>query len=323
MRVLSAFTAFLASSLVSAKVDLKSNNGLIKLTDSNFDKLTKGNRDHYAVVLLTALNPQFNCAFCKEFDPEFTLLAKSWQQRKISDGPEVYFGHLDFDNGKETFRSLQLVSAPNFWIYPPTVDAEGKPQSGEPIRFDFGNSITADAAAEFVSRSVGHEFKIVRPFDYVKAGKLAGSIASVVFAIVVVYRVAGFILVNKNFWAVLSIAMILIFNGGYMFTQIRNSPYMRGSYIAGGFQDQFGAEVQIVAATCKIEAYSRLCSANVVDAVLAFSVVTLGISVPRISNPTTQTMLIGVWVVIQFFVFSFLLQLFRQKNGGYPFKLLL
>ena len=60
-----------------------------------------------------------------------------------------------------------------------------------------------------------------------------------------------------------------------------------------------------------------------IDAVLAFSVVTLAVSVPRISNGTTQTMMIAVWVGVQLFVFSFLLQLFRQKNGGYPFKLLL
>ena len=247
---LSSVLACLSS--VLATVNLKANNGMIQLDDVKFQKLTRGTREHYSVVLLTALNPQFNCQFCKIFDPEFKLLASSWQKAG-SKKPEVYFGHLDFDRGKDTFKQFQLVSAPNLWIFPPTVDANGTPQEAEPIRFDFGTSVTADAAAEFVSRTVGHEIKLVRPFDYAKAGKTAGSIASVVFSTFIVYKVAGFILVNKYFWAVISIALILVFNGGYMFTQIRNSPYSRGDgYIAGGFQEQFGAEVQIVAATCKL-----------------------------------------------------------------------
>lgn len=58
-----------------------------------------------------------------------------------------------------------------------------------------------------------------------------------------------------------------------------------------------------------------------IDGVLAFSVISLAVSVPRIKNPNTQGMLIAVWMLVQFFVYSFLLALFRQKNGGYPFKL--
>lgn len=60
-----------------------------------------------------------------------------------------------------------------------------------------------------------------------------------------------------------------------------------------------------------------------IDALLAFSVVTLAISVPRIKSPQTQTILIAIWLLVQIFVFSFLMQLFKRKNGGYPFKLLL
>jgi hypothetical protein len=39
---------------------------------------------------------------------------------------------------------------------------------------------------------------------------------------------------------------------GYMFTRIRNTPFIGGdgSWIAGGFQNQYGQEVQIVALVC-------------------------------------------------------------------------
>jgi hypothetical protein len=39
---------------------------------------------------------------------------------------------------------------------------------------------------------------------------------------------------------------------GYMFTRIRNTPFMGGdgSWIAGGFQNQFGQEVQVISVVC-------------------------------------------------------------------------
>lgn len=255
MRFLPAFLAI--CSLVAAttsKPNVKTGgNGLVKLNDASFSELTKTPREFHAVILLTALGTQFNCVFCKEFDPEYTILANSWQKaagRRPT--KSVYFGHLDFENGKETFRSLQLVSAPNLWIFPPTIDENGQTISGEPIRYDFTNSPTADAAAAFISKSIGQDFKVVRPFDYLKFAKFTMSIGSFGIFLFFLYKVAGFIFLSKHFWAVISLLLILVFNGGYMYTQIRGSPYSRGDgYIAGGFQDQYGAETQIVAATCK------------------------------------------------------------------------
>lgn len=238
---------------VAARASLKpNNNGVIRLDDAAFAELTKTPREHYSVVLLTALSPEFNCVFCREFDPEFNVLADSWKRSSARrKGPSVSFGHLDFKNGQDTFRSLQLVSAPNLWVFPPTVDAEGKAVSGEPSRYDFTQSPRAEPAAAFISNVIGTEFSIKRPFDYVKFAKFTMSIVIFGVGMVVVYRIAGAIFLSKHFWTVLSLIAILIFNGGYMFTQIRNSPYSRGDgYIAGGFQDQFGAEVHIVAAVC-------------------------------------------------------------------------
>jgi oligosaccharyltransferase complex subunit gamma len=62
---------------------------------------------------------------------------------------------------------------------------------------------------------------------------------------------------NRNLWAAISLISILLFTSGHMFNQIRKVPYVAGdgkggvTYIAGGFQTQFGLETQIVAAVCK------------------------------------------------------------------------
>lgn len=62
---------------------------------------------------------------------------------------------------------------------------------------------------------------------------------------------------NRNLWAAISLIAVLLFTSGQMFNHIRKVPYVAGdgrggiSYFAGGFQNQFGMESQIVAAICK------------------------------------------------------------------------
>jgi oligosaccharyltransferase complex subunit gamma len=43
----------------------ESNNGLINLNSNSYDRFTEGKRDYGMVVLLTALDSQFNCLPCR------------------------------------------------------------------------------------------------------------------------------------------------------------------------------------------------------------------------------------------------------------------
>lgn len=54
-------------------------------------------------------------------------------------------------------------------------------------------------------------------------------------------------------WAVVTVVMILVMTGGFMFARIRNVPYTgnNGQWVAAGFSHQFGQEVQVVAFICK------------------------------------------------------------------------
>jgi oligosaccharyltransferase complex subunit gamma len=71
------------------------------------------------------------------------------------------------------------------------------------------------------------------------------------------YQYAKPIITNRNIWAGLSIIGVLLFTSGHMFNHIRKVPYVASdgkgglSYFAGGFQNQFGMETQIIAALCK------------------------------------------------------------------------
>ena len=57
------------------------------------------------------------------------------------------------------------------------------------------------------------------------------------------------------------------------------------------------------------------------DGLLSLATINLAIKVPRIVDPNTQKIAIIVWAGILFGTYSFLLSVFRWKNGGYPFFL--
>ena len=65
------------------------------------------------------------------------------------------------------------------------------------------------------------------------------------------------VLTNRNLWAAGSLIGILLFTSGHMFNNIRRVPYIAGdgrggiSYFAGGFQNQYGLETQIIAGICE------------------------------------------------------------------------
>lgn len=137
---------------------------------------------------------------------------------------------------------------------------------------------------------------------------------------------------SRNAWAALSLIGILMFTSGHMFNQIRRVPYVAGdgkggiSYFTAGFQNQLGMETQIIAAICKSAparspgpgSQTPLTQA---DGVLSFATISLIIKAPRVSDFKTQQLMILGWSGVLFLLYSFLLSIFRIKNGGYPFFL--
>lgn len=83
----------------------------IKLDDSSYDKLTGVPRDYSVAVLLTAMDSRFGCQLCREFQPEWDLLSKSWTNGDKKAESRLLFGTLDFGDGRNTFQSVSLVAS--------------------------------------------------------------------------------------------------------------------------------------------------------------------------------------------------------------------
>lgn len=142
------------------------------------------------------------------------------------------------------------------------------------------------------------------------------------------------IIQDRNLWAAISLIIVLLFTSGHMYNHIRKVPYVSGdgrggiSYFAGGFSNQFGLETQIVAAMCTsklLHPPPPILLQNkyllVSDATLSFATIALAFRVPRMADPKQQQIAVFVWAGVIFGMYSFLLSVFRVKNGGYPFHL--
>ncbi|KAF4977739.1 hypothetical protein FZEAL_5787 [Fusarium zealandicum] len=325
MRFLSSLLslALLATGAVAAKKSpterfsdfhAKQNSAPLKLKDSSYKSLTSVPRDYSVAVLLTASEPRFACQLCREFQPEWNLLAKSWIKGDKSAESRLLFGTLEFTDGKDTFMSLGLQTAPVLLLFQPTTGPHAVAKQ-EPLRYDF---TSGPSAAEQVQSWIARHLPdrphptVKRPINWMRW-----------FASITIFLGVGTLLVtaspyvlpivqSRNAWAAVTLISILLFISGHMFNHIRKVPYVAGdgrggvSYIAPGFQQQFGLETQIVAA---------------VYGVLSFCAISLAVKVPRIADSKTQQVAVIAWGGVLFLLYSFLLSVFRVKNSGYPFSL--
>lgn len=78
----------------------------LRLDDNIYDDLTSGPRNYTAVVLLTALDVRFGCQLCKDFQPEWEVLSRSWTKGDRRGESRTLYAQLDFADGKGTFQKV-------------------------------------------------------------------------------------------------------------------------------------------------------------------------------------------------------------------------
>ncbi|KAL8648991.1 MAG: hypothetical protein Q9210_004664 [Variospora velana] len=291
-----------------------SGSGPLKLDDALYEKLTATPRDYTLAVLLTALEARFGCQLCRDFQPEWDVVGKSWIKGDKKGNTRLLLGTLDFADGKGTFQKLMLQTAPILMLFPPTTGPKAKADA-QAIRYDFTmGSQSAEQVHDWIIRHLpaGPKPPVYRPLNYVRLITITTAVLGLVSFVSVASPYIIPIVQNRNLWAAMSLITILLFTSGHMFNHIRKVPYVAGngkggiSYFAGGFSNQFGLETQIVAA---------------MYGTLSFATIALALKVPRMVDPRKQQIAVFVWGAVIFGMYSFLLSVFRIKNGGYPFHL--
>ncbi len=126
------------------------------------------------------------------------------------------------------------------------------------MRLDFLGPQTAEGVHSWLLRHLpaADYPPVVRPINFARIGVTITILIGLFTFITVAYPYLMPVIQNRNLWAGISLIMILLFTSGHMFNHIRRVPYVSGngrggiSYFAGGFQNQYGMETQIVAAMC-------------------------------------------------------------------------
>ena len=80
-----------------------------------------------------------------------------------------------------------------------------------------------------------------------------GTVLSLIPIVTLIFRFIRPVIHNRWVWATGTVIVSLVMTSGFMFARIRGAPYVGhdGSWIAGGYQNQFGQEVQVVSMTCR------------------------------------------------------------------------
>ena len=100
---------------------------------------------------------------------------------------------------------------------------------------------------------------------------------------------------------------------GHMWNHIRNPPYVypdnnnKLRYVAPGFSNQYGLESQIVAGLL---------------ALVSIALIVLNHTIPSLGANEKTRILPLIFLGVIFVGYSWIISLFRIKNGGYPFKIL-
>ena len=212
---------------------------------------------------------------------------------------------------------MRMETAPVVLYYPPTIGPYASPSgSAGPIKYEFaGIPPTADTVQAWLSRQISPSITappVRRPINYIKIATITTIVLGIVTALSLAWPYVLPIIQSRNLWAAFSIVAILLFTSGHMYNHIRGVPYVAGdgkggiSYFAGGFQNQYGMESQIIAG---------------LYGVLAFATISLAVKVPRMQDPKYQQTACFVWVGVTYGVYAFLMSIFKLKNGGYPYSL--
>lgn len=293
----------------------KANGGVFDIADDLYENYLSGARDYDVMVFMTSDSPQINCLLCRETDPRFRILANSWDRAYpagYSEGRDIYFFKAEFANSKNLFQQMQLDSIPKIFYFP--AQLEGVNPAAwvtNNSQYQFFQGEQQELMKEWVTSITGASFDIYVPLDY---SRLIMN-ACITFAIIMLIRrfrgPLALMFQSPFMWGSLSLVAILLFVGGYMFNQIRNTPFVKESgdnveYIAPGAQTQYGLETQLLSSLYGL---------------LSLVFVLLVGKVGAIRNAKVQFFAVAIISALLYLLYSVLLFIFAQKHRGYPFQM--
>ncbi|KAI5969771.1 OST3 [Candida margitis] len=301
---------------------------LLTLNDENYESILKGPRDYHVVALLTSQSPQINCVLCHQITPELEIVADSWvkdhpkgikieqeeeegESNKKIVAKNIYFFKSEFAESKKLFSLFELNTIPKIFHFKPTKAPGPKNFLHEKQEYQFFQGDHKSLMLNWVQDVTGQKINLYVPIDNTKL-IIHAIIGFVSVFLLKRYRTyVGKALTSKLSWCIVSLITVLLFTTGYMFNQIRGSPYVlehadgKTDYFAPGQQTQFGIETQIM---------------SFLYGILSILVIILIKRAPEIKNDSISLILVSVVSLLIFVLFSLVLSIFGLKGMGFPYR---
>lgn len=302
---------------------LSARSPVIHLLEENYDKFLYGDRDYHLIVYMASDDPLVNCLLCREIHPHFTVVGKSWKhfhpygwsEEEMEDGQRknVYFLEADFVETKKLFQIMQLDSIPKIFHFPPTEPGDkSNAWVTENLEYQFFQGDHTAFIAQWILEVTGFHVELYTPPDYMKIAVNALITFAVVTALRRFSKQVSAVLRSTFVWGTLTLVGLLLFISGYMFNQIRNTPFVKESengaveYFQPTQQNQYGLETQIVSS---------------MYALLGLSFVLLVNKVGTIRNPKVQFFAVLAMTFLIYATYSLYVLFFTYKARGYPYPL--
>jgi len=84
----------------------QSSSAPFELDEKGYNELTSTPRDYSLAVLLTARDARYACSLCRSFDPEWAIIARSWQKGDPKGEHRLLLSTVDFDHGRNVFMKV-------------------------------------------------------------------------------------------------------------------------------------------------------------------------------------------------------------------------
>lgn len=320
------FRCCLANGLLQASdiAHLEDDDGMIRVTEENYQLLKNGVEGDYSVLYITIYTKDeednYRCPMCLEFE-ESIHAVKAIIDKQRSDVPVRYY-IVDAYQVPSLIREMGIQNAPHLVVYPPPnlMTEQTDTFSWFTGRF-YQYQITPENAGDvlqfgnFLAQIANIYIEIEEPFDTQKF--LQYFVGSMVL----------FVSIKKLLWPIMKkgnaskIIMMLLSFGimlpsltGYKFTQINRIPFIARNddgeimFFSGGTGWQFGIEVFTVSLM-----YVGMGSLFVLLIALKSTPVQSRI------NDKVDNLLTLAFASALFYAFSYYISCFEVKSPGYPF----
>lgn len=318
---------------------------IIQITNANLLIISRPDRDHFTLLVLTSSDEKHNCEACLQLKRILPRVVSVWYQNYPA-SQYLYFAEVDIvdRSNVDIFNHLRLREVPQVWLIPPSSIAalhekqRLKKYDKEGNEYFENYDILQEPHAQFSIPDTSLDDQVFKFADWLAIGTLKLIVvnqenpikkfgltfgATLGTILLIKKRGPSFItntITKGRIYQVVLIVMLLLILGGYSFTTIQQVPFIAQNdkgvpiYISGGLHYQFGVEMLLVAFV-----YFSLAAALVVLVYLGNYKVT---DISAIKTDNTKALMQILAAGVLYLLFSWLTSIFLRKSLDYPFPLL-